>query len=506
MSTLCLARGYAAVRTRLYVFHSMARGVVSIRRRLGLSLVALISVSYGLLMVTTEAVIRRDRLQRHERLVMATAAAINEKLAIIGKQELATRSRLGEQVVSNVLNEFSATRVLVWLSLPSAPPIFPRSSAVQGFLNDPKLLLAAGLNAPGMQKPRIFTYRGETYFTCSMPLGNGQGVLRFLEDVGISPASRQENLITLLAIWLMLVLIAALLIRSVTALTLNPLLGLERVMDDLSLSPSGVVGGERVSIDGQPQELQGIVASFNALADRLQKAWTQQNLLMRSMSHELLTPVTLIGSNARRLARLAGDLPADQRQLVGSLQEEAGRINRLVSSLLDLARGDSNNLSLQSKPLIPYRLLQQAYADVQALPWGSRVQWQDLDQADPAVNATVHGDADRLRQCVLNVLENASKYSQSDQPIYLLIDSTPELVRIRVEDRGPGIPEAERELVFEPFYRSNLTTGQEVRGTGVGLAIVRLLIEKMGGKVMIVDQEQPGTTIQFELPISHDHS
>ena len=283
----------------------MARGVVSIRRRLGLSLVALISVSYGLLMVTTEVVIRRDRLQRHERLVMATAAAINEKLAIRGKQELSTRSRLGEQDVSDVLNEFSATRVLVWLSRPSAPPIFPRSSAVQEFFNDPKLLLAAGLNAPGMQKPRIFTYRGETYFTCSMPLGNGQGVLRFLEDVGISPASRQENLITLLAIWLMLVLIAALLIRSVTALALNPLLGLERVMDDLSLRPSGVVGGDRVSIDGQPQELQGIVASFNALADRLQKAWTQQNLLMRSMSHELLTPVTLIVSNARRLARLA---------------------------------------------------------------------------------------------------------------------------------------------------------------------------------------------------------
>jgi two-component system OmpR family sensor kinase len=80
------------------------------------------------------------------------------------------------------------------------------------------------------------------------------------------------------------------------------------------------------------------------------------------------------------------------------------------------------------------------------------------------------------------------------------------LVRIRVEDRGLGIPEAERELVFEPFYRSIPTAGQEVRGTGVGLAIVRLLIERMGGKVKIVDQEQPGTTIQFELPIDHVHS
>ena len=484
----------------------MAKAVVSIRQRLWLSLVALISVSYGILMVTTEVVIQRDRLQRHERLVMATAAAINENLAITGKQGIPTLSRLGEQDLREVLNEFSATRVLVWLSRPSAPPVFPNSASVKEFFTDPKLLIAAGLNAPGMQKPRTFTYRGETYFTCSMPLGNGQGVLRFLEDVGISPASRQENLIILFGIWLVLVLIATLLIRRVTALALNPLLGLERVMDDLSLRPSGVVGGERVLIDGQPKELHGIAASYNSLADRLQKAWTQQNLLMRSMSHELLTPVTLISSNARRLARRAGDLPADQSRLVESLQTEAGRVNSLVTSLLDLARGDSNNLSLQSTLVNPYRLLQQIYADVQVLPWGSRLQWQDLDQADPAVNATIQGDGERLRQCVLNALENASKYSQADQPIYMLIDSTPELVRIRVEDRGPGIPEAERELVFEPFYRSKLATGEEVRGTGVGLAIVRLLIERMGGKVKIVDQEQPGTTLQFELPICHVQS
>ena len=103
----------------------MAKGVVSIRQRLWLSLVALISVSYGILLVTTEVVIQRDRLQRHERLVMATTAAINENPAIRGKQEIPALSRLGEQDIRKVLNEFSATRVLVWLSRPSAPPVFP---------------------------------------------------------------------------------------------------------------------------------------------------------------------------------------------------------------------------------------------------------------------------------------------------------------------------------------------------------------------------------------------
>lgn len=478
----------------------MAGSVLSIRQRLGLSLVALISISYGLLMATNELVIRRDRLQRHERLVMATAMAIEKHLNAGGGRMLATHTPEGERRVREELNDFSATRVMVWLSRPSAQPIFPASPAVQGFLRDRPLLEAAGVDAVGMQKPRSFNYQGQTYFTCSMPLPSGQGVLRFLEDVGVSPASRRDNLMLLAGVWLLLVLFSVLLIRPLTSVALRPLRRLELVMDRLSLQPSGVVSGERINTDDNPFELRGIATSYNQLADRLQKAWTQQQLFMRAVSHELLTPITLIGSSARRLARHCVDLANADQQLLMSIQDEAGRVDRLVRNLLDLARNDSGNLSLHSDAFIPLLIIQETLRDVAAIPWGGRVSLRPYAEGDLA-SAEVKGDPERLRQCLLNVLENAAKYSPPDQPIELSVMATSAAVQIRIQDRGLGINPLEREKIFQPFYRSDQARDQQA-GSGVGLAIVRLLIERMGGTVMVVDGDQPGTTMQFELPRS----
>lgn len=483
----------------------MAGPTASIRRRLSLSLVAMISVSYGALLITTELVIRRDRLQRHERLVMATAQAIDRTLAASGDQSGNPGTPLDEKNIIRVLNDFSATRVLVWLSRPAMNPVFPRTPSVGAFFKDPQLLEAAGVNAAGMQKPRVFTHDGQTYFTCSMPLGQGLGVLRFLEDVGVSPSSRRENVMLLLGVWLLLVLIGGLLIQQISANALRPLLGLQREMDDLSLNPSGVVGGERVLEEGQPLELKGIVHSFNGLADRLQKAWTQQQLFMRSVSHELLTPVTLIGSNARRLSRRAVDLPEHERELIHSIESESGRADRLVRNLLDLARSDSGNLMIQTSKVEPYPLLQELVKDAGSLPWGSRIQLEVLDPADPVAAVIILADAERLRQCIFNVLENAAKYSPAESPIRLGFSISSSNACIQVQDYGPGIAPEERELVFQPFYRSDQSRGQKA-GSGVGLAIVRLLIEKMGGTVAVAESVESGTTIKFNLPISREIS
>lgn len=473
--------------------------MLSIQQRLGVSLVALVSISYGLLIATNEVVIRRDRLQRHERLVMATAMAIEQHLKSPGGASLTRQSALDEQVVQAELNDFSATRVLVWLSRPQAQPIFPSTRSVKEFLLNKPLLEMAGVNAAGMQKPRSFSFKGETYFTCSMPLPNGLGVLRFLEDVGVSPASRRDNASILFVLWLLLVLISALLIRQLTSAAIRPLLSLQSMMDDLSLQPSGVVGGERLSADSQPLELRGIANSYNLLAERLQKAWTQQQLLMRAVSHELLTPITLIGSNARRLGRRVTGLPDSERYLLDNVQAEASRVDRLVRDLLDLARGDSGKLSLRLVDFALVDVVRESLKDAEALPWGSRVRFDQAISVE-LTTAMVKGDPERLRQCLLNVLENAAKYSPADQPIDLRLTTTETTAQIRVEDRGKGIPAEERELIFQPFYRSNETRGQEA-GSGIGLAIVRLLMERMGGSVTVVDCDHQGTAMQFELPM-----
>lgn len=476
--------------------------VPSIRQRLGLWLVALVSVSYGLLMLNSELVLSRDRLQRHQRLVMATTEAVDADLkAAGGHRLLRTNTPAGAAQVQKVLNDFSAIRVMVWLSRPSQPPVFPNANSVHAFLHTPGLLEAAGVNASGMQVPRAFTFAGQTYFTCSMPLPEGQGVLRFLEDVGVSPASRRDNVVLLLSIWLGLVLITALLVGQLVGLAIRPLTRLQRAVDTFRLSPSGELEVEPLVVQEQPKELQGIALAYNRLVDRLQLSWSQQQLFVRAMSHELLTPITLIGSSTRRLLRRAPDLPAAERELLQSVQDESRRVDRLVRDLLDLSRGDSGKLSLTTAPFQPSLLLKQLCADVQVLPWGQRLVVDPALQQSSADAFWVMGDAERFRQCVLNVFENAVKYSPPGSPIGLSMQVSEEGVRVRVLDQGVGIPPEDRHNVFEPFYRVPGTSSQQP-GSGIGLAIVRLLMERMGGGVAVVDHDGPGTCMEFILPLT----
>jgi signal transduction histidine kinase len=110
------------------------------------------------------------------------------------------------------------------------------------------------------------------------------------------------------------------------------------------------------------------------------------------------------------------------------------------------------------------------------------------------------GDSGRFRQCLLNVLENAVKYSPQDSPISMRMDFKDGFFSLQVLDQGPGIPMAERDKVFEPFYRSgSLQSGAS--GSGVGLAVVRLLMQQMKGSVFIVEVPEPGTCVEFRLKI-----
>ena len=190
----------------------------SIRRRLGLSLFGLITLSYALVFVGTEIVIRRDRFQRHERLVMATTESIRNTL-----NQRTDEAPVDKDLILQALNDFSATRVLVWLSRPGQDPLFPTTISARTFLDRNGLLLSAGVDADGMQKPRSFAFEKDEFYTCSMPLPGNLGVLRFLEDVGVNPANRRSNLLLLFGTWLLFTLISLAVIQRLLAYSLRPL-------------------------------------------------------------------------------------------------------------------------------------------------------------------------------------------------------------------------------------------------------------------------------------------
>jgi two-component system sensor histidine kinase KdpD len=213
--------------------------------------------------------------------------------------------------------------------------------------------------------------------------------------------------------------------------------------------------------------------------------------VLRSVSHDLRTPLTAIATAAEALAgpRLSAE---DREQLAAAVTAEVARLTGLVDKLLDLSK-------LQSGFAVPHT----DWLSVEELVAGAvAAQAQDADAFRISILGEVpliRGDAVQLERALANLLENAARYS-APEPVLVRVRRMGERVMIRVVDRGPGLAYGEHERVFEPFYRGP-ATGAGNTGSGLGLAIVKGFVEANGGKVWAESLPGQGTTFVVELPI-----
>ena len=225
-----------------------------------------------------------------------------------------------------------------------------------------------------------------------------------------------------------------------------------------------------------------------------------RSALLSSLSHDLRTPLVSILGSATTMIDLESELDKDaQHDLLNTIREEAERLNRFVQNLLDMTRLGSGALHPKQEWI--------AIEDVigAALPRlkrqiGARKVDVEIDRQLPLLSL----DFVLIEQVLVNLLDNACKYSPPDSRIQITADRRDSLVAVRVCDEGLGIPEAERENVFDMFYRVRATDSQ-VAGTGLGLAICRGIVEAHGGSMAVVntseDGTQHGTCVEFTLPI-----
>ncbi len=478
----------------------MAQNVLSISKRLGFILIGLFTISFGVLLLSADHIIRHDRLQRHERLLMETGSSIENEFKKVRDKDGVKRQSLDEKSYRRILNAFSATRVFIWLSRPQKDPVVPDVASVDQFLADSTLMKVAGLNVSGMQEHRLFNFNGKTYITCSVLLPENQGVLRFLEDVGVSPASRKEILFALFFIWIASIVISTVLIRKIITKSLNPLEKLGHLMDEMSLRSSGHVADEQLSLSSQPTELQGIVTSYNRLAERLQASWTKQMLFMSSIRHELSTPLTLIDITASRLDRRAQDLTDEDRELLSSIKYEARNVDNLVRDIVDIAHGVSNNFQLKLSSLAAVDIIENLSDELKPLAWGKRVVTPSPDDLRDLRAIKIKVNPERLRQSIINVMENASKYSSSEKPIELSMSVVNQLVFFDVKDYGSGIPKEKFQSIFQAFRRCG-SESSGISGSGIGLAFVHQLVRIMEGRIYVLSSSSDGTIMRFEFPI-----
>lgn len=243
----------------------------------------------------------------------------------------------------------------------------------------------------------------------------------------------------------------------------------------------------------QPQELRPIAAAFNAMQARLGASWEQQRAFVDGLAHELRNPLTLISGHAQSLQRQP--LSEDVRTGLRLIDAEAQRMALLVSDLLDLARRDAGRLELSCCAVNPEDALLETLERL-APRSGGRLGL--LSSEVSAVLPAALVDPERLQQCLAALIDNALRYSPAPQPVHLAAEVIGDALVLHVRDRGPGVASDERERIFERFVRG--AAAVDTRGSGLGLSIVRLLIEAMGGRVLVVDAEGGGADFQLHLP------
>jgi hypothetical protein len=384
---------------------------------------------------------------------------------------------------------------MVWLETArpaSGPVILPSGPVFQDLLADHALVRAADAALPADGRPQEFRFNGRTYFTCAMPvtLAGRSYQLRFLQDFTLE--TEQEQLISLL-----LVAVAgasALFTSALLRLVIHRgLLPLDRFSATLAGITTRSLSTERLSLNGQPSELHPIANAFNDLLDRLAEAWEHQRTFVNGVSHELRTPITLISGYSRRLLRRAEGLNPEQREQLDLVASEAESMGRLVNDLLEIARDDAGRLQLESRQLDPATLLEELHRRLQDATDG-RLLLQPIPSSYPDVCA----DPERLSQCLTNLVENALKYSPASQPIELALSRDVDQVVLHVHDHGEGVPVADREKIFGRFVRGSGSA--DTSGHGIGLAVVKTLMERMGGSVSVGDAPGGGADFQLRLP------
>lgn len=254
---------------------------------------------------------------------------------------------------------------------------------------------------------------------------------------------------------------------------------------------------ERLPVENPSDELGHLATVFNDTFARLERSFEQMRRFTADASHELRTPLTAL--------RSVGEVGLQERpddklfaEVVGSMLEEADRLTRLVDMLLTLSRADAGQLRLAQEPVDLFGLARDVATYLADL---ADEKHQPL-QVEGTGSVGTRGDWLVLRQAVVNVVDNAIKYSPDGMPIHLRVGGDAEASWIEISDSGPGIAPEHRDRIFERFYRVDKARARELGGTGLGLSLARWAIEAHGGRIVLESEVGRGSTFRLVLPAS----
>jgi len=421
----------------------------------------------------------RNRLQAG----MAELRAGSEALAFC----LVAHGGEGDDAIRRELKDHSSVRTRLWVEKPDGTVLSPERS----HLPLPEGLLQTAMDANGPRLPgkaHVIEVNGRDYLTLlDRKMGSGNWLWSSTEITGLD-RSQAEFLDWMIVIWgsclgASLLLVTVLVRRITKPLQELSVRSSELTADGLNTAALPVPKG--------PVELTRLTRTYNDLTKRLAWSWSQQRQFVSAVSHELQTPLTLVSGSLKRVMRKAPDLDPQLKQRLQDAQHETADMQQLLSDLLDLSRSDSGRLQVKQEA-VPLQPLLDTIVRVQGSVYGRTL---ELSVPNDEASLIALADPSRLHQVLVNLVENANKYSPPDQAIQLTLKRLPEGLQLEVIDHGIGIPSADQPHIFERFHRGRNTGGYS--GSGLGLSVVKLLVEAMNGSITV--ESEPGMGSCFRI-------
>jgi signal transduction histidine kinase len=248
-------------------------------------------------------------------------------------------------------------------------------------------------------------------------------------------------------------------------------------------------------LTGMPREVKAIIQKWNQLLARLSETKEQQRQFTNDLAHELRTPLSLVYGYLQRTQQRSHTLSESQQEALAMAVAEAQRMTQLLQNWLALERTNNNVIPLDLKPLVLNDLV------TQITQMTEKFEYRTIQVRIPPFPVMVLADRSRLMEVLNHLLGNAIKYSDAHEPITVQLIQSQKQAIVRVCDRGCGIPLSQQERIFDPFYRVDPSRTRSTGGMGLGLSLVKRLVEGMGGEITVRSQSGEGSTFILRFPI-----
>ena len=294
------------------------------------------------------------------------------------------------------------------------------------------------------------------------------------------------TVIALLSMSIMMIAVVGIIWRS-----LQPLRQLNRwVIATATDDPT-----ELFNVRRAPSEIRVLVHHWSAMLAQQSAVKHQQRQFINNVAHELRSPLSLVHGYLQRTSKRSQTLPEAQQESLAMAAAEAERMTLILQDLIDLARAESLDIILSQEPLI----LNEFVRDIASM--NEKFDQRTIETEITPFPVRVQTNRDYLMQVIDHLIQNAIRYSNRETTILIRLNQISDSAIIQVSDRGDGIPQSDQALVFEPFHRIDPSRARATGGTGLGLTIVKTLVEKMGGTISLDSQIGQGTIFTVTLPM-----